>query len=69
MHKLDPLLSAKLKKAVYPLLCVLSLALLPYQPEHDPAVVEAARIAQALTSPLQQADANEQRLMAAERRR
>jgi hypothetical protein len=36
-----------LRQAIYPLLCVLSLALLPYQPE-DPPTASAAQLAQGL---------------------
>ncbi len=51
MHRFTPLLPARLRsllrRAIYPLLCLLSLALLPYQPEDQPAVA-AAQLAQGL---------------------
>ncbi len=46
--QLAPRCRRLLRRAIYPLLCLLSLALLPYQPEDDPLVHEAARIAQGL---------------------
>ena len=39
----------RLRGLVYPLLCLLSLALLPYQPDNDP-VTAAAQIAQEVMS-------------------
>lgn len=32
-------MSAAIQSALYPLVCALSLALLPYQPEQDPRVI------------------------------